>query len=290
MVAVSCGQILWRGKMTRRLKLMTGLSTLAVAGALVLTGCGGASEGESGEGEVDLSSASGESEGEASAASVGAGGEGESEGAAISGDPATDDVTYLKLLGLVRGHLIAFYELYHGGSKDMARMHVKHPESELYVGIAPAFGPRGQKGFADELKALVNAATAGADVDAEYSAAVEAISAHAPVASPAVVLLAVSEIIRIGADEFAIGVEEDGSISNAHEYQDAYGFLVSSRDMLAGIDTNDVNASDAINLAHEQIEIALASFDGLTVESTEGRTSTLYGAAARIEIAARGLM
>ena len=109
-------------------------------------------------------------------------------------------------------------------------------------------------------------------------------------ASPAVVLLAVSEIIRIGADEFAIGVEEDGSISNAHEYQDAYGFLVSSRDMLAGIDTNDVNASDAINLAHEQIEIALASFDGLTVESTEGRTSTLYGAAARIEIAARGLM
>ncbi|WP_375203040.1 hypothetical protein [Hyphococcus sp.] len=278
--------------MTRRLKLMTGLSTLAAASALALTGCGGEGEGEGAEGEVDLASPiAGEAEGEGlGAEGEGEGGEGESEGASASGDPATDDVAYLKLLGLVRGHLIAFYELYQSGSKDMARMHVKHPESELYSDIAPAFGARGQSGFADELTALANAATAGGDVEAEYSAAVEAINAHAPATNPAVVLLSVSEIIRVAADEFDIGVEDDGAISNAHEYQDAYGFLVASRDMIAGIDTNDVNASDAINLAHEQIELALASFDGLTAETTEGRSSTLYGAAARIELAARGLM
>lgn len=270
--------------MTRRMKLMTGLSTLAAVSALALTGCGGEGEGEGGEGEIDLSTTmSGESEGE------GAGAEGESEGAAATGDPATDDVVYLKLLGLVRGHLIAFYELYQSGSQDMARMHVKHPESELYAGIAPAFGPRGQTGFADELTALV-AAAAGGDVDAEYSDAVEALNAHTPAARPAVVLLAVSEIIRVAADEFDIGVEDDGSISNAHEYQDAYGFLVASRDMVAGIDTTDVNATDAISLAHEQIELALASFDGLTAGATEGAPSTLYGAAARIELAARSLL
>ncbi len=274
--------------MTRRLKLMTGLSTLAAASALALTGCGG--EGEGAEGEADLSSPiAGENEGEGlGAEGEGEGGEGES--AAASGDPATDDVAYLKLLGLVRGHLIAFYELYQSGSKDMARMHVKHPESELYSDIAPAFDARGKSGFADELTALATAATAGGDVEAEYSAAVEALDAHAPAAKPAVVLLSVSEIIRVAGDEFDIGVEEDGAISNAHEYQDAYGFLVASRDMIAGIDTNDVNASDAINLAHEQIELALASFDGLTAETSEGRPSTLYGAAARIELAARGLM
>jgi len=272
--------------MTRRMKLMTGLSTLAAVSALALTGCGGEGEGEGAEGEVDLSSTmSGESEGE------GAGAEGESENAAVaSGDPATDDVAYLKLLGLVRGHLIAFYELYQSGSQDMARMHVKHPESELYAGIAPAFGPRGQTGFADELTALVSAAAAGGEVDGEYSDAVEALNAHMPAARPAVMLLAVSEIIRVAADEFDIGVEDDGAISNAHEYQDAYGFLVASRDMVAGIETTDVNATDAISLAHEQIELALASFDGLTVDMTEGRPSTLYGAAARIELAARGLM
>ncbi|MFC2953171.1 hypothetical protein ACFOOP_14640 [Marinicaulis aureus] len=271
--------------MTRRMKLMTGLSTLAAVSALALTGCGGEGEGEGAEGEVDLSTTiSGEAEGE------GAGAEGESEGATASGDPATDDVAYLKLLGLVRGHLIAFYELYQSGSQDMARMHVKHPESELYMDIAPAFGPRGQTGFADELTALVSAAAAGGEVDSEYSDAVEALNAHMPAAGPAVMLLAVSEIIRVAADEFDIGVEDDGAISNAHEYQDAYGFLVASRDMVAGIETTDVNATDAISLAHEQIELALASFDGLTADMTEGRPSTLYGAAARIELAARGLM
>jgi hypothetical protein len=95
---------------------------------------------------------------------------------------------------------------------------------------------------------------------------------------------------RTAADEFDIGVEDSGAIVNAHEYQDAYGFLVAGRDMLSGLETSDVDASDAISLAHEQIDLALASFDGLTVETTEGRASTLYGAAARIEIAARGLM
>ncbi|WP_428409319.1 hypothetical protein [Hyphococcus sp.] len=271
--------------MTRRLKLMTSLSTLAAAGALALTGCGGEGEGEGAEGEVDLSTvSSGEAEGE------GEGGESEGESGSLSGDPATDDVAYLKLLGLVRGHLIAFYELYQSGSRDMARMHVKHPESELYMDIVPAFAPRGQSGFADELTALVDAATANGDIDAEYTAVVEAIDAHAPRTNPAAVLLAISEMTRTAADEFDIGVEDSGAIVNAHEYQDAYGFLVAGRDMLSGLETSDVDASDAISLAHEQIDLALASFDGLTVETTEGRASTLYGAAARIEIAARGLM
>jgi hypothetical protein len=50
-----------------------------------------------------------------------------------------------------------------------------------------------------------------------------------------------------------------------------------------------VNETEAINLAHEQLDLALASFDGLAAETTEGTASTLYGAAARIEIAGLGL-
>lgn len=279
--------------MTRRLKLMTSLSTLAAASALTLAGCGGEGEGEGGEaeGEKAASTISGESEGlSGESEGEGEGGESEGENASASGDPATDDVEYLRLLGLVRGHLIAFLELYQGGATDMAMMHVKHPESELYGILAPAISSRGQQGFAEELSALAAVAAAGGDVNDAFSDVIEALNAHAPSASIATQLMAISTIVRTAADEFDIGVEDDGSISNAHEYQDAYGFLIASREIISGINTNDMNEAEAIEITQEQIGLALDSFASLTADAAEGQASTLYGAAARIEIAARGLM
>ncbi|GJL91599.1 hypothetical protein [Hyphococcus sp.] len=263
--------------MTRRLKLVTSLSTLAALGAFTLAGCGG--EGENPEGEAGLGSIAGESEAAG----------GESELSAVKGDAASDDVAYIRLLGLARGHLAAFYELYRGGASEMAQSHAKHPESELYVELSKAFEARHQKGFADELKNLATAAAAGGSVDEEFTDAIAAIDAHMPKTSANDTLLAVAEIVRTAADEFDIGVEDDGTVSNAHEYQDAYGFLSASRDILSAIQTTDINETEAISLAHEQIETALSSFGALTAPNTEGRASTLYGAAARIEIAARGL-
>ena len=263
--------------MTRRLKLVTGLSTLAALSAFALAGCGG--EGESPEGEAGLGSIGGETEAAG----------GESELAAQPGDAATDDVAYIRLLGLARGHLAAFYELYRGGAGEMAQSHAKHPESELYIELSKAFDARRQKGFAIELKNLAAAAAAGESIDEEFSAAIAAIDAHMPKASASVMLLGVAEIVRTAADEFGIGVQQDGAVTNAHEYQDAYGFLSASRDILSAIETTDINEIEAIALAHEQIELSLSSFDALTAPNTEGRASTLYGAAARIEIAARGL-
>jgi len=280
--------------MTRRLKLMTSLSTIAAVGALALAGCGGEGEAESEGAEGDAtSSISGEgmsAEGESEGAPVAAG-EGDEGGAAAmrTGDPATDDVEYIRLLGLVRGHLTAFVELYQGGATEMALMHVKHPESELYQNLVPAFEARRTTGFSDQLTALSDAANAGGDISESYSAVSEAISMQMPAASIKNTLLAISEIVRTAAEEFDMGVEDDGTISKPHEYQDAYGFLVAAREMLSGLHTDDMNEGDAIAMAHEQIETSLASFDGLTVTQTEGRPSTLFGAAARIEIAARGL-
>lgn len=276
--------------MTRRLKLMSGLSTLAAAGALALSGCGGdKGADESAEPATGHNghAAAPEEAPDAAAPAPAAGMEGEG---ATAADPAESDVAFMHLLGLVRGHLIACHELYKSGARDMALMHVKHPESELYASLQPAFDARGLPGFADELNALAEAANAGGDIDAPYSAVVEAIAANTPAMSVAERLVAISEIMRTAADEFDIGVDDGGAIVNAHEYQDAYGFLIASRDILAGIETSDVNESDAIALAHEQLETALAPYNGLTEASTEGRPSTLYGAAARIEIAGRGLM
>ncbi len=273
--------------MTRRLKLMTGLSTVAAAGVLGLAGCGGEGEGES-EASSSLSgdgqTVSGEAEGDSE------GGEGESENAAASGDPSSDDVEYLRLLGLVRGHLIAFLELYNSGATEMAMTHVKHPESELYTSLAPAVEARGKPGFAAELSALAAAAEAGGDVSDAFSDVISALSLHAGDAGVAAQLLGVSEIVRTAADEFDIGVEEDGTISNVHEYQDAFGFLVASREILSGLATSDVNEAEAIDIAQEQISFSLDAFHSLTASESEGKASTIYGAAARIEIAARGLL
>jgi hypothetical protein len=276
--------------MTRRLKLMTSLSTLAAASALTVAGCGGEGEGEGGETEGDKAGSSISAEGEGLSAESEGEGESEGENAAGSGDPATDDVEYMRLLGLVRGHLIAFLELYQSGAAASAMMHVKHPESELYGTLTPAISARGQYGFAEELTALASAADTGGDVNDAFSDVIEALNAHAPAANVATQLMAVSAIVRTAADEFDIGVDDDGLISNAHEYQDAYGFLVSSREIVSGITTTDVNEVEAIDVAQEQIGLALDAFDSLTAGETEGQPSTLYGAAARIEIAARGLM
>ena len=264
--------------MNRRTKRLTSLTTLAAVGALAIAGCGG--EGESAEGEVGLGALDGE---------AGAEGESEGEGGAVNGDPATDDAAYIHLLGMTRGHLIAFYELYRAGAHEMSMPHAKHPSSELYASLEPAINARGQGGFADELTRLAETAPSGGDIEEAYQRVVTAIDAHMPRTTVATTLLGVAAIVRTGGDEFKIGVSDEGAITNAHEYQDAFGFLNASRDILSSIQTSDVDETEAIAVAHEQIEAALASFDALTVDRTEGSASTLYGAAARIEIAARGL-
>jgi len=275
--------------MTRRLKLMSGLSTIAAASALALSGCGGEPGDDSAaKPSPDPRGPAAAPGDDADAAAPAAAGEGEGEGA-TSADPAASDVAYMHLLGLVRGHLIAFHELYNGGERDMALTHAKHPESELYASLVPAFQSRNLPGFAEELNDLAAAAESGGDIGDAYSAVVAAISANTPDASVGEHLLAVSEIVRTAADEFAIGVEDDGAITNAHEYQDAYGFLIASREILSGIETSDVAEADAIALAHEQIDLGLSPYNSLSDETTEGKPSTLYGAAARIEIAGRGL-
>ena len=284
--------------MARKLKLLTGLSTVALTGALVLSGCGAEGEGESEAGHATpdvTAQGEGETEGEGAVSAEGEGesegeGEGESEGSGVvAGDPATDDVEYIKRLGLVRGHLLSFMELYRTGNYDMALSHAKHPESELYTGLVPAFQVRSKAGFANELEELSQAAIARGDVEVSFERVMTAIITNMPKHDSKTALLAVSQMVSTAADEFTIGVSEDGSIVNAHEYQDAHGFLMSAREVLASEDTNDINAAEAIAIAHEQLDAALLSFDGLVVQSTEGKASTLYGAASRIEIAALGL-
>jgi hypothetical protein len=217
-----------------------------------------------------------------------AGGEGEGEGASAA-DPVSDDVEYLHRLGQTRGHLAAFTALHRLGAHEMSMTHAKHPESELYAGLVPAFAARGKSGFAGELNALTDAVGKGADIDVAYADLMTAISENEPDADFATRLMAIATLARTAGDEFAIGVAEDGTVVNAHEYQDAYGFLTAARDMLASGEVAGAEESRAQALAERQLEIALGEFDALTATRVDGNASVIHGAAARIEIEANML-
>lgn len=264
--------------MTTRNLSLTQLSAIA-AGAAMLAGCGGE---DVSEGESDRA-------GKAGAPEIAIDGEGEGEGGGSDADPASDDVEFLHRLGQVRGHLAALVALHGQGAHEMAATHAKHPESELYADLVPAFRARGLPGFADELDALVDATTGGGDISAAYGAVKAAIAANEPDVGVKTRLLALAAIAQTAADEFAIGVAADGAIVNAHEYQDAYGFLTAARESLSRLEGASADETAAIALAGEQIDRALGEFGDLTGQRADGKAEVLYGAAARIEIAALGL-
>ncbi len=203
-----------------------------------------------------------------------------------SGDPADDDVEFIYRLGLIRGHLLSFIELYRAEAYEMASAHVQHPASELYDALVPAFEARASDGFAEGLTALADAAAEHSDVDAVYADLVVAIRATAPKTSVAVKLLAISKMVATAAEEFDVGVADDCAIVDAHEYQDAFGFLSVAREMLASENSSDINETEAIAVAHEQLDLSISAFAGLLAETSEGQAETIYAAAAQIERAA----
>lgn len=226
----------------------------------------------------------------ATAPGITAGGESEGEGeGASAADPATDDVEYLHRLGQVRGHLTAFMALHEQGAHDMSMTHAKHPEDELYAELAPAFERRRQPGFAEELSALIDAIENGGEVEEAYSKVQAAIASHEPDADVGTRLKAMGNLVRTAGFEYRTGVEDDGSVSNAHEYQDAWGFLTAARESLARLEGGSAEQSEALAHADEQLQEALGQFDGLTASKTKGNAEAIHGAAARIELAANAL-
>jgi len=274
------------GSMARMLGLRMswrgGLWAGIVAGALALSGCG-EKPGAAAVGESDAAPAAvSDSETITEAPEPIA----EDIAEIRSGDPADDDVEFIYRLGLIRGHLLSFIELYRAGAYETASAHVQHPGSELYDALVPAFEARASAGFADDLTALGEASAARGDVNALYADLVVAIRATAPKTSVAVKLLAISKMVATAAEEFDAGVGDDGAIVDAHEYQDAFGFLSVAREMLASENSSDINETEAIAVAHEQLDLSINAFAGLLAETTGGQAETIYAAAAQIERAA----
>lgn len=231
------------------------------------------SQGEGGEGE------GGEGEG------------GEGEGS-IHADLRTDNAAYLARLGLIRGHLWVGIKLYQEGHLAMAKTHMKHPKDELYAGLESVFEARGVNGFAKELSALADAVNHGQGekaVDAAYKDLLEAIdlSENIETMSAKEALISISQMIRTAADEYAVGVKK-GSIVNVHEYQDAYGFTEIAIERLERL-TSEQKAEAAEDIERTKkllIELRTLWPKVNPEGSVEGDATSLYGAAARIELMA----
>lgn len=282
--------------MARRLKLLTGLSSIALTGALTLTACaGGEGEGARDSGAEGAQPAQhgepagGEAEGEG-APLLQSGGE--SEGAALV-DVAHDRAAFLSGLQIVRGHLRAGDELYASGDREMGAQHLRHPQAEILTTLAPAFASYGATDFEAAIDALANAGESGAapaEVSALHMEAVQEIMAAAAAANATLAdkLLAVAKTLTVAGDEYSVAVV-DGKIDNLHEYHDAYGFIATAIGDLEAMKGETAAEKDAIAKVLEQAKSAQTAAPRVTPPPELAPASVIYGAAARIEIAARGL-
>lgn len=212
-------------------------------------------------------------------------------GEADLSDPVYSDLAYLKQLGLMRGHLRVGYSLYLDGHLDAAKTHMKHPGSELYADLVPAFKARGVDGFANQLSALAAAVEndrGDTAVERAYAALLDGISsseAEVSVAmdAPAPRLQLAAGLLKVAAEEYAIGVV-DGRLENAHEYQDAYGFTRTALAVAEGIHAENPTAIEAQQRAIELIDELSPAWPALVPpERVNFRADRIAAAAADIE-------
>ncbi len=298
--------------MDKKIKLWSSLSVATLISAGVLSGCEPQSEGEStsaqpAEGpssyQADAGSKASKATAEKAADSGGAlsasGGEGEGEGEGEGGgavDLGTDDIAFVTRLELIRGHLWVGMELFRAGHLEQARTHMKHPKDELYAALKPAFKARGLEPFDSALTDLATAVEndAGAGKVEDAYAALEDELARTRGATPLAPherLQVVARLVRTAGEEYAIGVNEQGKVINAHEYQDALGFVTVAESMLESIETGGKEeVAETVAQVKKLIEPLHAAWSGvMPPESVDFDPSKLHGAAARIELAALSL-
>jgi hypothetical protein len=215
---------------------------------------------------------------------------GESEGGEAK---SAGNADYLANLGYVIGHLIAGTELYALGDAEQAKTHMKHPQDEIYADLEPAFMERKAPGFATELAALAAAVEGGEPADAvrrKLDAVIAAVDKNGTPANARERADTIVKLVRTAGEEYAIGVK-DGKIVEAHEYQDAYGFVQAAKRLLDGASEAEKKeyAKPFGEIAKHLAELDKAWPDLAGKKPVETDASVLAGVAARMELAALGI-
>ena len=207
-----------------------------------------------------------------------------------------DDVAYLTQLSLIRGHAKVGHELFAEGEVEAARSHGRHPRDELYAPLVTTFTARRTSGFATELDGLRQSmdradeseALAYTTLTAAIARAEQALGSR-PVQTATVVAVIIN-LLREAAAEYDEAFI-DGKLSNAHEYQDAYGFtqiaLTWAQDL--GNSNDPQIRRVAQRISSELADLAVMWPALMPPNRVQTKAAQLLGAAARVEIAALDL-
>ena len=211
-------------------------------------------------------------------------------------DQTEKDILYLTQLGLMRGHLYVGKELYNSGNIEHAKMHLKHPQSELYAEMVPAFAERGSDGFAEELTILFSAVSEDLGkvaVSAAYDRLISSITASENLVKainrgPAQNLKLASNLVKVAAEEYEIAVV-DGRMMNAHEYQDAFGFTTVASLIVSSIVSDDDAVIEVRTEAIRSLKTLEPNWPSLIPPKTLSTNSeSLHAVAAEIQILSLG--
>jgi hypothetical protein len=191
-------------------------------------------------------------------------------------------------VGEVAGKMIAAATLYEQGQAEAAKGHMVRPSDDIYTALKPMLAEFNMPGFAAELTALADAIDAGApaaEVKSKLAALTAATQENGAPEAPHELALTVVHLVRNAGGDYANGVT-DGKVTDAHEYQDAWGYVQAAKRLLGG-------APDFMREEYgKEFEKISAYLDGLdsawpdlTGEKPAGaESSVIAGTAARIEL------
>lgn len=203
-----------------------GLGTALAAGALA--GC--SQEGGEGEGHASAGYV---------ATDAGEGGEGEGgEGEGGEAGHSMDILTVDKRVAFMSGHVEAGLALYRAGAPDQAAPHLLHPVSETHEAERAGLAALGfEQGLFIAVSDALAAGRPAADIEPQL-AAVEANMALLQANAGGDPKDLITYLMDMVFEEYRIGVST-GVITDAGEYQDAFGFTVVALDIARGMEGGD---------------------------------------------------
>ena len=143
-------------------------------------------------------------------------------------------------LGLMRGHLFVAADLFEAGHFKLAQRHSKHPAEEVYQELLPGLAQFELPGFSPELAAFADVLAMGEqgralfrDGYAQLIATMDALESQIPLNERQLQRVAF-ELVSQAVVEYAVGVAEDGRVTDLQEYQDAYGFVTIAKSKVVG--------------------------------------------------------
>ncbi|NHK27135.1 hypothetical protein FF098_004370 [Parvularcula flava] len=248
--------------MKNTFKKWTGLGlTAALVGSTALVACSG-ENGEAGEAPVEDTASPtpfagegemGEGEGEG-----GEGEGGEGEGGEGEGGEAGHDMTTLSVphrLAFMSGHVQAGLALYRAGEPEMAAPHLLHPVSETHQAERAGLDELGfQPEIFESVSQALEEGRPASEIEPQLRAAEEnmAMMGEKAGGDPSDIIRFLMDTV---VDEYTVAIT-DGAVSDAGEYQDAWGFVIVARDHAASLPA-DISA-DVIS----EIDTLLALWPG----------------------------